>query len=150
MGTYSFKDVKATITGPGGNFPLGDGAGNSDEGIKTAMTEDKASSVTGADGALMHSLHAGRLGTITVSLLKTSPTNALLNALYNAQSESAALSGQNVIVIVNPASGDVVTGTQMIFVKHPDLVYAKDGNNNEWEFRGLLTQVLGTGVPVAA
>ncbi len=29
----------------------------------------------GADGEVMHSLHAGKSGTITVTLLKTSPVN---------------------------------------------------------------------------
>lgn len=150
MTTYSFKDVKAGIVGPGGSFPLGDGSGVSDEGITTAMAGDKTTSVTGADGSLMHSLHSSRLGSMTVRLLKTSPTNAMLNALYNAQEQSASLWGLNQIVITNPATGDVITGTQMAFVKHPDIVYATEGNNNEWEFRGLITQVLGSGSPVAS
>lgn len=151
MTTYSFKDVKASISGPGGaGIPLGDGAGASEEGITVSMTEEKTTSVVGADGALMHSLHAGNMGSMTVRLLKTSPVNAQLSQLYNAQQQSSALWGLNVIMITNPATGDVVTGTQMAFVKQPDLAYAKDGNNNEWEFRGLVTQVLGSGQPVAA
>ena len=38
----------------------------------------------------MHSLHADKSGTITVNLLKTSPTNAKLSVMYNAQSLSSA------------------------------------------------------------
>lgn len=150
MTTYSFKDVKASISGPGGSFPLGDGAGNSDEGITVAMSAEKTTTTTGADGSIMHSLHASKLGTMKVSLLKTSPTNALLNALYNAQQESSALWGQNTITITNPATGDLITGDTLAFVKQPDLAYATEGNNNEWEFRGNVNQVLGTGQPVAA
>lgn len=150
MTTYSFKDVKASIVGPGGSFPLGDGAGVADEGITTAMSGEKTTSVVGADGALMHSLHASQLGTMKVSVLKTSPTNALLNQLYNAQKQSSALWGLNQIVITNPATGDVITGAFMAFVKHPDIVYATEGNNNDWEFRGLIEEVLGSGSAVAA
>lgn len=44
----------------------------------------------GADGEVMHSLHAGKSGTITVTLLKTSPVNKKLSLMYNAQSQSSA------------------------------------------------------------
>ncbi|MDI8107039.1 PfkB family carbohydrate kinase, partial [Salmonella enterica subsp. enterica serovar Anatum] len=40
----------------------------------------------GADGEVMHSLHADKSGTVTVNLLKTSPTNKKLSLAYNAQS----------------------------------------------------------------
>jgi hypothetical protein len=36
------------------------------------MTEAKNTMTVGADGEVMHSLHAGKSGTITVTLLKTS------------------------------------------------------------------------------
>jgi len=149
MATYSFKNVQCSITGPGGSIPLGQGAGEAEEGITTAMDEDKTSTSTGADGAIMHSLHAGQTGTITVRLLKTSPTNALLNQLYQVQQASSALWGQNQMVVSDNARGDVISGAQMAFVKHPDVVYSKDGNFNEWVFRGLVVMLLGTGSPAA-
>lgn len=134
MGTYSFLDVQASILGPGGSFSLGNGAGVAEEGITTAMGEDKNTMVTGADGTPMHSLHASKSGTVTVRLLKTSPTNAKLNSMYNLQTTTAAAHGLNVIVITNPVNGDVITCTMCAFKKHPDQVQAKDANTNEWVF----------------
>ena len=85
MATYSFLDVTASIAGPGGNFSLGNGSGNSEEGITVTMTEDKNTMTIGADGSAMHSLHAGKSGTVSVRLLKTSPVNKQLMTLYNYQ-----------------------------------------------------------------
>ena len=82
--TYSFLDVQAAISGPGGNFPLaGDESGNSEEGITIEPTGDKNIMTVGADGSVMHSLKGDRSGTVTVRLLKTSTINAALQALYN-------------------------------------------------------------------
>ncbi len=39
------------------------------------MGGPKNTMTIGADGEVMHSLHADKSGTVTVNLLKTSPTN---------------------------------------------------------------------------
>jgi hypothetical protein len=148
MATYSFEDVVASISGPGGVIPLGNGAGNADEGITVAMSEDKNTMVTGADGSVMHSLHASQSGRVTVRLLKTSPTNALLSAMYNFQTQSSANHGQNTMLISNPQRGDVISCQQVAFAKQPDLAYAKEGNVQEWEFdAGYIHEILGIGSP---
>jgi len=90
--SYSFIDVNASITGPGGTFALGSGA--AEEGITIDQADDKTSLIMGADGSGMHSLHAAANGIVTVTLLKTSPVNQLLMAMYNLQSAPAALTGQ--------------------------------------------------------
>lgn len=149
MSSYSFLDVNATITGPGGSFQLGSGVGAAEEGIDTDMLEEKDGMVTGADGAIMHSLRASDSGSITVRLLKTSPANAKLNQLYNTQKASASLWGQNVLVVSDTQRGDVVTGTEMAFSKQAPVRYAKDGNVMEWKFQGRVEEILGTGVPDA-
>jgi hypothetical protein len=74
----------------------------------------------GADGEGMHSLHAGKSGTITVTLLKTSPVNKKLSLMYNAQSQSSSTWGNNVIVVRNKASGDIATARGVAFQKQPD------------------------------
>ena len=101
MPAYSFLDVSGTFTGPTGSIELGSGAANSEEGIVVAMTEAKNTMTVGADGEVMHSLHGGKSGTITVTLLKTSPVNKKLSLMYNAQSQSSALWGNNIIVLRN-------------------------------------------------
>ncbi|AHX12941.1 hypothetical protein CH75_06520 [Dyella jiangningensis] len=142
---YSFLDVQATIVGPGGSFNLGNGAANAEEGITVEMVEDKNTMTIGADGTPMHSLHAGKAGTVTVRLLKTSPVNAQLQAMYDLQSVSSAVWGQNVISINNKASGDNIGCRYVAFKKVPNNTYAKDGGTNEWVFdAGAIDSILGT------
>lgn len=147
MPTYSFLDVTASITGPGGAFPLGTGAGTAEEGISIEMAEDKDNMVIGADGQGMHNLHAGQSGTVTVRLLKTSPTNALLSAMYNLQTVSSAVHGQNVIVVSNIATGDTTVCANAAFRRQPNNTYAKDASVMEWAFNVIkIVQQLGVGV----
>ena len=129
MGTaYSFVDVSASITGVGGAIDLGMGSANSEEGIVIAMGGAKNTMSIGADGEVMHSLHADKSGTITVNL----------------QSQSSATWGNNVIVVRNKASGDITTARSVAFQKQPDNTNAKDGNTQAWVFDcGKIDQVLG-------
>jgi hypothetical protein len=108
------------------------------------MTEAKNTMTIGADGEVMHSLHAGKSGTITVTLLKTSPVNK--NCLmYNAQSQSSATWGNNVIVMRNKVSGDITTARSCAFQKQPDHANAKVGNTVSWVFDcGKIDQLLGS------
>lgn len=144
MSTYSFIDVSASLSGATGIVDLGYGSANADEGITVTMTEAKNTMTTGADGEVMHSLHAGKSGTITVVLLKTSPVNKKLSLMYNAQSQSSATWGNNVIVVRNSASGDLVTARSCAFQKQPDHANAKVGTTVSWAFDcGKIDEVLG-------
>ncbi|MGG6461398.1 phage structural protein [Solilutibacter silvestris] len=143
--TYSFLNVQAAITGPGGSFNIGQGAGVTDEGITIEPTGDKNTMTIGADGSGMHSLHADKSGNITVRLLKTSPTNAMLMGMYTLQTASAALHGQNVITVTNMASGDTFSCTGVAFKRRPTQTYAKDGQFTEWQFSAIsIDGILGT------
>lgn len=144
MATYSFMDVSSSITGPSGVVDLGYGSANSDEGITVTMAEAKNTMTTGADGEVMHSLHAGKSGTITVTLLKTSPVNKKLSLMYNSQTLSSSLWGNNVIVIRNKESGDLTTARTVAFQKQPDHANAKVGSTVSWVFDcGKIDQILG-------
>ncbi|MGU3521582.1 DUF3277 family protein [Enterobacteriaceae bacterium C23F] len=136
MATYSFMDVTATLSGPTGSVDLGYGSANSEEGITVAMGGPKNTMTIGADGEVMHSLHADKSGNITVNLLKTSPVNKKLSLMYNAQSQSSATWGNNVLVIRNKVSGDYVTARSVAFQKQPDFANAKDGSTVPWVFDG--------------
>lgn len=151
MQTYSFADVMATITGPGGVIPLGSGAGNAKEGITVAMVEDKDNMLIGADGQGMHSLHRGDGGSLTVRLLKTSPVNALLSAMFQFQKQSSAVWGQNVLVITDISRGDILSAGGVAFTKFPDIGYAEDGGTVEWRFTAIrIDSFLGPGALFAA
>lgn len=146
MNTYSFLDVQAAIVGPGGGFSLGSGAGAAEEGITIDPTEELDGMTVGADGTPMHSLHANKSGKVTVRLLKTSPTNALLAAMVAFQRTSAANHGQNTLTIVNTSNGDTISCQQVAFAKLPTITYAKEAGINEWEFNaGIIDMGLGAG-----
>jgi len=147
MSAYSFLNVQASLVGPGITAQIGSSAGSAKEGISTAFDEDKVTVTTGADGSIMTSLRASMTGRIHIRLLKTSPINATLSQAFNFQRVSAANTGQNTIRVVDKARGDVVTGRQMAFVKHPDNVWAEEGNTLEWVFQGIVNEVLGAGIP---
>lgn len=145
MIAYSFQDVQATLVGPTGTVNLGYGAAVAEEGISIEMAGDKNTMLIGADGEGMHSLHADKSGTLTVRLLKTSPTNATLQAMFDAQTLSSVLHGQNVIVVRNPQSGDITTARSCAFKKKPNLNYKKDGDVVEWQFDAIkIDTLLGT------
>jgi hypothetical protein len=145
MSTYSFQDVQATLVGPTGIINLGYGAAVADEGISIDMAGDKNTMLIGADGEGMHSLHSDKSGMVTVRLLKTSPTNAKLMAMYDAQTLSSALHGQNLITVTNPSSGDITTARSCAFKKKPSLNYKKDGDVIEWVFDSIkIDSLLGT------
>jgi hypothetical protein len=147
MSTYSFLDVKASLVGPGGSANLASGAAAAEEGITIAPTEDINTMTIGADGEVMHSLHANKSGVATIRLLKTSPVNQILSTLYAFQTASSANHGQNTISLTNPQTGDAVTMRQVAFQKIPDLTYAKEGGINEWVFHcGKIDRALGGNV----
>lgn len=145
MSTYAFADVVATIAGPTGSANLAYGAGAAEEGITFEPIADKNTMTIGADGTVMHSLHGDKSGRAIIRLLKTSPTNALLHQMYDAQTVSASLHGQNVILCQQKASGDVTTARQCAFKRKPTINYQKEGGIIEWELDvGMLDTVLGT------
>jgi hypothetical protein len=145
MSIYSFMDVAATLAGPTGVIDLGYGAAVAEEGITIEAAGDKNTMTIGSDGEGMHSLHADKSGTVSIRLLKTSPQNAKLQHMYNAQQLAPALWGSNVIVVRLPRTGEVTTARQCAFKKQTGLTYAKDANMNEWVFDAIkLDSVLGT------
>jgi hypothetical protein len=142
---YSFLDVQAAIVGPGGAFSLGSGAGAADEGISIDPAGEIDGMQIGADGVGQHSLHADKSGKVTVRVLKTSPVNKLLMALYNFQTASAASHGQNTITISDAVRGDTVTCRQCAFAKAPNLNYGKEAGTQDWEFNAIaIDRVLGS------
>jgi hypothetical protein len=142
--TYSFKDVHATLAGPGGTISLGNGANVAEEGISCEQIEDKTSWQVGADGSVAYSLHAAEIFRVTVRLLKTSPTNQQLSQMYTFQKGSSLNWGQNTLVVSNTITGDQYNGAQVAFVKFPSNNFAKEARNVEWEFVvGFMDKILG-------
>lgn len=145
--TYSFLDVNAALSGPGGVINLAVGAGAAEEGISFEPTEERDHMQIGAGGEGMHSLLADRSGKITIRLLKNSPTNQQLQQMMNFQSASAATFGQNTVSLSMVTSGDSISAAQVAFAKQPSIVYDKIGPMIEWTFNAVsLNFNLGAGV----
>jgi hypothetical protein len=139
--TYSFKDVKATIVGPGGFINLGDGSAAAEEGIEFAPSEDIGSMQIGADGSGIHSLHADQSGVVTCRFLKNSPANQLLSAMAAFQRASGAAYGNCTIECRDTQRGDVWVCTQVGFKRIPNVKYAKDADVIVWEFNAIRMQM---------
>ena len=145
MPAYSSKDVSVSLVGPTGTLSLGYGNAVAEEGVDVNAANDKNTMTVGADGEGMHSLHADKSGQITIRLLKTSPQNQKLMAMYDAQAISASLWGKNIITITNSAAADLHVGRECAFKKKPDMKYAKDGDIVSWVFDSVkIDSVLGT------
>lgn len=142
---YSFLNFQCALTGPGGSINLGFGSGSADEGITFAPNGDISTLLMGADGSGQHSLHADKSGKVTVRLLKTSPTNQLLSAMYNVQTANGALHGQNTISATDSLRNDSITAIGVAFSKHPDLTYAKEAGFIDWDFMAIsIDRILGS------
>lgn len=135
--SYSFKDVNGTLMGPGGFVSLGDGSAAAEEGITFTPLEDQGSMQIGADGSGIHSLHAGTPGTVTVRLLKNSPVNEQLSAIFAFQKATSSAWGQNTIECRDKVRGDVWVCSQVAFKRRPDVSYAKDADVIVWEFNAV-------------
>lgn len=145
MATYSFTEVTATLTGASGLINLGSGSANTKEGITVTLAQPRNSMTVGADGEYMHSLRSDKSGTVTVRLLYTSPVNAMLQTMYDAQALSPSLWGGNVLVIVNKGNTETTTCRGVAFQRQPDRTYSEDGQFLEWVFDcGKIDTVTGT------
>jgi hypothetical protein len=144
--TYSFLNISAFMVGPGIAANLAAGAAAAEEGIAIEPVEDKNKMDIGADGQGQHSLIASDAKTITVTLLKTSPVNAILQAAYDLQSTSSALWGKNVFTCTDSARGDTTIGTGVAFKKDSPKNYKKEAGTMEWVFDCIKANtVLGVG-----
>jgi hypothetical protein len=144
---YSFEDVQVTLTGIGGSVSMGNGASVDDGGISVDMVEDKDHMITGADGKAVHNLRANKAATVTVRLMGTSPTNAVLSNMYNSQISSSQTWAGNVLTISNPVTGDNVHCSSVAFKKVPPVTWAKDSVPKEWVFNAGYTSImLGVGI----
>ena len=146
--TYSFLDVNATLQGPGGTYSLSEN-GIANEGI-TIETNERVTTVYGADGEWMHSLHAARGGRVTIRALRTGLINAFLSQLFAFDTSSSANTGQNLITVTDLLRGDDWTIFGAALVKLPTNTYATEGGIVEWQFNaGDIHGAFGVGRPDA-
>lgn len=146
---YSFPDIKCTLVIPAiGTIYLGAGSGYTEGGMTVAMVEDKNTMTVGADGQVMHSLHAGRAGIVTVRLLKTATVNGTLADAYYRTTASGRAHGNGTFRIKDiskeSGDGDDIGCYDVAFAKFADVTYAKEGGEMVWTFHcGRIHHILG-------
>lgn len=150
LGTYSFADNYANLTGPGCSAQLAAATGAADEGVSVEFTEESNRVTTGADGAGFNTLVTISRARILARFLKTSPTNSILQQAYAYQRTSSLFWGQNIFVLTNPVLGDAVTAQGVAFTRLPRNSWGKEGPMLEWEFDAITcTMKIGSGVTVS-
>jgi hypothetical protein len=142
--TYAFADVHAVFSGPFGVILLGDGSGADDGGISTEAIDEQNRMSIGADGSGFHTLISSRAAKLMIRLLKTSPQNAALQQMFNAQRQASIYWGKNSFSLANPMTGDSMKATGVAFGRQPGNAWAKDPNVIEWDLYAIrATQTMG-------
>ena len=73
-------------------------------------------------------------GTVTIRLMRTSPQNAQLQLMYNAQTLSSSLHGNNVITIRDKGNSEICVCRGCAFQKVADRNYGEEAGIQEWVF----------------
>lgn len=129
--TYSFEDVTCSFQHPGVGAASSTGQGLGS--ISVAMTTEKTTHDTAADGVVMVSKLAGKNGTISISLQQTSELHKYLVKWYNyidiaKASEWAAM----VLTIQSNYLGETTTCTGVSPQKLADRPYQAQGQHVTW------------------
>lgn len=147
MATYSFLATVFSLIGPGGVVDLSAGAGIAEEGISFEPRSEINDMTIGAGGEVMHSLGADKSRVCKVVLLKTSAVNQQLQTMYNLQTATPSLHGNNIISGGNSLTKDSITCQNVAFKKGVPNGYATKGGTMEWLFDvGVFDQHLGGNV----
>jgi hypothetical protein len=145
--TYSFANFFVSISGPGGAFAIGGpDTGSAEEGFTVEQADDSNTLTLGSDGSAMNSMHSSRAGTVTVHLLKTSPINAKLSAMFSFQRQLSFNWALNVLSARDIALGDSYSCSGVAFKRHANNAWSKTGNILVWPFDvAILDPLLGPG-----
>lgn len=142
--TYSFADVHASLVGPSLAAILADGSGSAEEGINWEPLSERDIMTIGAGGDGMHTLNPSRAGRIMIRLLKTSPTNAILQQAFNYQSSSSLFWGKNLFHLTNPITGDSLSASGAAFDRQPPNSWGLNAAGLEWTLNAIyVSQTLG-------
>lgn len=119
---YDPKDCVTTING---SYAV---TGYASDMITGSRDNDSVSFTEGAQGDTVANLSASTLGTITLTLLATSPSNAVLVDLAKKKEFFS-------IWINNKSIGERMGGTQAMVVKYPDYSYGSTVGNRAYTIK---------------
>ena len=90
--------------------------------------EDRFTRYEGVDGAIDYSERAGNPCTITIGLKNNSPSNKILDDLYQNREEL------DITIKDDNDSGKTISATDAVIMRRPDESKAKEIGENEWVF----------------
>ena len=97
--------------------------------VSTEKAEDNYAPHVGAQGEVDRSRNVSPLGTITVTLKQTSPSNAVLNNLAKSKDTFPAR------VVDNNEPKTVIGGSECWIIKQPDMERSNEISSNEWQIQ---------------
>lgn len=130
VATYDPSQVIVSITSAGASVNLSGFADGTFVSVERAV--ETFSKVVGAGGEVARVKSADRSGTMTITLLQSSNSNMVLNALADADEQSGA--GTFSIQIKDLTTGGDIQATDAWIKGKPKVEYGKDLSNREWVF----------------
>lgn len=106
------------------------------EFVTVERDSDAFSDVVGTDGDVSRSRSSDKRGTITIKLLQTSPTNALLSALHEADLNTPGGAGVGQAVVRDRLNGATKFSANHAWImKAPDVSLDRTATSREWKIR---------------
>lgn len=102
------------------------------EFLTIAMNEDAFTSVVGTDGEVSRSKTNNNTATIEIKLLQTSPTNALLSSIHNADKLTNGGSGVGAFLVADLNGATQFSAGNAWIMKAPDASYDREATERVW------------------
>lgn len=112
--------------------------------LTVEMAEDGIAEDVGEDGSVVINQSLNELGMVTLRIHHQSPTNALLQAIYNAN-RLAFGSGVRPLTVIDGNGQTRVQAPESWIVRVPNIDLADKAAPREWQFRGSPMRVFGGG-----
>jgi hypothetical protein len=125
---YDLSEVTCNF----GGFPIESGYGDGDEVIKIEQLSPDFVTKEGADGSVTRSKTNKRLTRITITLLQTSPANAILSTLNNADRLAANGAGVVPILIRDRQGLSVFAAAECWVETPPPASYGGSDAERQW------------------
>lgn len=108
------------------------------EFVTLEWAEEAFKTVVGTDGQVARSKNMNKLATITVKLLQTSSSNALLSAIHIQDRAAANGAGVGPFLIRDRQGATVYAAEKAWIKKAPNVSLDKTATSREWVFEALL------------
>jgi hypothetical protein len=93
---------------------------------------DAFASIVGSDGNVARSKTNDNRATIEIRLMNTSPTNAALSAIYQADKKAPGGAGVGAFLCVDLNGTSLYTGGNAWIRRAPDPVFGREANERVW------------------